>query len=278
MYADVITFHIGHNGWRTYARALPDTYTTPFSWTKTDLAKHSGFDEQVTALEPHLRGQYDAMFPLLSASPDAETASMFPSAVFTYEAWLWAHMTYTSRCFPRILSGASTSDNADDSDNDSGSTSTNAQVDEDDGVLMPLIDMLNHDHGTCNTVLCPAADGRGGGRELHLAQAVKKGDPVLYSYGAKSNDRLVLSYGFAQWVWTRNCFLFFPSLVNSRRCCAPPYNRRDKAAPSVSSRGRTHLSTFCCRVQCMPTSSRSIRTTCLRRSRWIRSGSRQQWR
>lgn len=210
MYADVITFHIGHNGWRTYARALPDTYTTPFSWTKTDLAKHSGFDEQVTALEPHLRGQYDAMFPLLSASPDAETASMFPSAVFTYEAWLWAHMTYTSRCFPRILSGASTSDNADDSDNGSGSTSTNTQVDEDDGVLMPLIDMLNHDHGTCNTVLCPASDGRGGGRELHLAQAVKKGDPVLYSYGAKSNDRLVLSYGFAQWVRTRNCFLFFP--------------------------------------------------------------------
>ena len=69
-------------------------------------------------------------------------------------------------------------------------TVSDGHVDEDDGVLMPLIDMLNHDHGDCNTVLRPSASGCGG-RELHLATAVEKGASVLYSYGAKSNSRLV---------------------------------------------------------------------------------------
>jgi len=165
-------------GFTAYARALPDSYSTPFSWPSAELARHADLQAEVASLETHLRGQYEALFPLLiSGSSDA--AALFPAAVFTWEAWLWAHASYQTRCFPRYRAGSTA-------------------IREEDGVLLPLVDMLNHDHSGCNTALRTGVGGSsctlGGadGRAVHIHHApLRKGETVLcmYSYGVKRGGR-----------------------------------------------------------------------------------------
>lgn len=124
---------LGDIGFTAYARALPESYSTPFTWPSAELARHADLRAEVESLETHLRGQYEVLFPLLSAG---DSAALFPKAFFTWEAWLWAHASYQTRCFPRYRAmpagGAAAAER------------------EEDGVLLPLIDMLNHDHSGCN--------------------------------------------------------------------------------------------------------------------------------
>jgi len=133
----------------------------------------------------HLYGQYDSLFPALSvAHPE-----MFPSHVFTRGAWLWAHSSYSTRCFPAGVFGETISE------------------DLEDGVMIPLLDMLNHDHAACNTgwpTGVQEVDGssssaalKGVGRML-VHEAIKKGKDIIFSYGMKSNLALV-HYGFTMW-------------------------------------------------------------------------------
>jgi hypothetical protein len=84
--------------------------------------------------------------------------------------------------------------------------------------MVPLIDLLNHDHDACHTTVGPKyAEGNGGGNEdqggesggggsgghggvLQVVVEVPcyKGEQILYSYGAKTNVALLRAYGFCQ--------------------------------------------------------------------------------
>lgn len=101
------------------------------------------------------------------------------------QAWLWAHSTYTSRCFPRrVCSAENEGTNADQAKHE--------EDDEDeDGVLIPMVDFLNHDHDSCKLEL---RDGK-----AILRGSVKKGNEIFYSYGVKPNLQLLLTYGFCMW-------------------------------------------------------------------------------
>lgn len=148
-----------------YAAALPDAYSTPFSWPRAELQRHSDMASEVCLLEAHLHAQYDILFPRLS---QGDTAAMFPAAVFTKEAWMWAHGSYQTRCFPRYREGAASK-----------------LEKEEDGMLLPLIDMLNHDHSGCNATLTTGEEhhdlnGRDG-RAVHTHVALKMREPLLYS-------------------------------------------------------------------------------------------------
>ena len=113
-----------------YVRALPENIPSILRWTDSECRLlPSEIVAGIEELRPHVEQQYAAMFPALSkARPD-----LFPPSVFTLEKWLWADSVFSSRCFPPSLS-------LDDK-----------VVEEDeDGVLIPLIDFLNHDHLGCH--------------------------------------------------------------------------------------------------------------------------------
>ena len=134
LYAYLI--HLRHiakpgDGLQPYAASLPAGFDTAFSWSPSDL-RHVTIREEVERLKIHLLGQFDSLFPMMShLHPDA-----FPPGVFTREAWMWAHGAYSSRCFPAGVFG--------------DTSVASAKVAAQDGVMVPLCDMLNHDHGACN--------------------------------------------------------------------------------------------------------------------------------
>lgn len=96
--------------WHLYARSLPSCYSTPFTWPLDDQRRHGAVAAELQRFRPHLFEQYNALFPLLGHKhPD-----IFPLGVFTRDAWLWAHSSYTTRCFHQARWGVVERD--DDSD------------------------------------------------------------------------------------------------------------------------------------------------------------------
>ena len=176
LYAFLIHLRGSGGSWGAYADALPKSYGSPFTWATRELGAE--LRDEVSKWREHLDGQYAALFPAMSvAEPE-----LFPAEVFTREAWMWAHLSYETRCFPK--GGAA-----------SGS---GLEADEDeDGVLVPLVDMLNHDHGRCQMGWASGANAAGGAWRMCVHVAVCRGDELLYSYGRKPNAKLFW-YGFAQ--------------------------------------------------------------------------------
>ncbi|CAE8706994.1 unnamed protein product, partial [Polarella glacialis] len=142
---------------------------TPFSWSTQDRARlPRPLNDDLESYESHILGQYQTLFPSLSeAFPE-----LFPNC--TEEAWRRAHGLYSSYDFA-ASPGSS----------------------EDDGVLLPLLDCMNHDS--------EAANVEWGGLSLEescgarVTRPVREGEELLYSYGCKGNAELVLGYGFAVW-------------------------------------------------------------------------------
>lgn len=198
-------------GWTAYARSLPAAFSTPFTWPAHDWT-HTALHDETARLRSHTSGQFERLFPRMSERLPA----LFPAAVFTSQAWEWANDVYATRCFPkdafRGLVGAVPS------------AARSAEEDE-DGILVPLVDMLNHDHATCHVgwassghnagsavaaakrgkAKSTSAPGRGQGQasqggvgRMVVFAPVAAHEQVLYSYGPKPNIDLVY-YGFAQW-------------------------------------------------------------------------------
>ena len=136
LYAFLIHLRGSGGSWGAYADALPKSYGSPFTWATRELGAE--LRDEVSKWREHLDAQYAALFPAMSvAEPE-----LFPAEVFTREAWMWAHLSYETRCFPKdcgeqaaVGHGAGGRDEVEDED--------------EDGVLVPLVDMLNHDHGRC---------------------------------------------------------------------------------------------------------------------------------
>eukprot|EP00928_Gymnodinium_smaydae_P048974 TRINITY_DN32817_c0_g1_i1.p1 TRINITY_DN32817_c0_g1~~TRINITY_DN32817_c0_g1_i1.p1 ORF type:complete len:533 (-),score=73.83 TRINITY_DN32817_c0_g1_i1:7-1605(-) len=114
--------------------------------------------------------EFTTLFPALSdAYPEA-----FPADRCTALAWIRAHSLYTSRAFPAWPERPAP-----------------------DGVMLPFMDLMNHDVATANVEWCGVGleDGRG----ARTTRALNVGEELLYSYGCKGNAELILGYGFAVW-------------------------------------------------------------------------------
>jgi hypothetical protein len=86
----------------------------------------------------HLREQFDTLFPqMFAAAP-----RVFPRRLFTWQAFLWAHAAYSSRCFPRSFLPAAGGGEA--AGSDVLDACDGAEDDAEDGVLIPLQDIANH--------------------------------------------------------------------------------------------------------------------------------------
>ncbi|KAG0027934.1 hypothetical protein BGZ82_008703 [Podila clonocystis] len=147
-----------------YLDMVPEKIYTALEFDDEDLEHLRGTNAFLTVkeLKKDLREKYEQMMELAS---DAET----PEEEYTWEMFLWAETVVSSRAYPAHLFG---------------------ECREGEVVLIPLADMLNHQsRHKISWLKTPQGLQMSG-------SAVKKGEQVFNNYGPKSNEELLVGYGF----------------------------------------------------------------------------------
>jgi hypothetical protein len=227
--------------WGPYLRSLPTTYNDPLWWSSRALEHLRGTN--LAATVPHHRAMltdsYQACFPALSdLFPEH-----FPPSTFTWHAFLWAHSSFASRCFPASMGGvprlpSSPASALPEPSAPTASAHTRFSSQESllsyrellsvPGCLLPFLDSINHRFGvrvtwlteatpapaldpqpaadaaatttTAHTLELRALDGYaeevGGCVSFQSDQLVPAEAEVFNNYGPKSNEHLLLAYGF----------------------------------------------------------------------------------
>jgi RNA recognition motif-containing protein len=191
-----------------YARTLPSLVSVLLCWKRNELALLAGCIPGLSLLQEvgsttlHLVAEFIA---LLDAGILERFPNTFPPGLLTWERWVWAAAVFGSRNLP-----ASCYMNAVDT-NSSGPADklefqTPMEIWNELGVMIPLLDMLNHEAVDHQVTWLP----RGAGNEIEddngrllppravIHKKVKKGSEIFCCYGALSNANLMLQYGFAQ--------------------------------------------------------------------------------
>ncbi|KAJ2855008.1 hypothetical protein GGI22_004295, partial [Coemansia erecta] len=146
--------------WKPYIDMLPDKFHTPIEFSSDEKQMLNG-----TPMEYALADRV-AQF---HAEYAAAKAALGDKAM-SYEKFAWALSVVSSRSFCRALMGGT-----------EGS----------DEVLLPLLDMFNH--MPMRKVTWAATDS---GVEFVTGEELKKGAQIFNNYGAKSNEELLMGYGF----------------------------------------------------------------------------------
>lgn len=187
-----------------YLRALPVRHTDPVSWPEEGLRllRGSNLLSATRRILADLRASFDAFIPALcKADP-----TRYPSSVLHYSAFLWAHSSFVSRAFPltpdadgqlRLSAGTSMEVTV-----GSESTLPKATVDsakKRQQCLLPLLDALNHRYSA--PIVWESGGGAfsSGGRPtvgFAIGRPLIKGQEIFNNYGPKSNEELLLTYGF----------------------------------------------------------------------------------
>ncbi|CAB9522346.1 glycine-rich RNA binding protein [Seminavis robusta] len=199
-----------------YVRTLPSALSLPLSWKRNELAFLSGCIAgtapllEVTARTCQLAAEFVA---LLESGILHRFPATFPHGLVTWERWVWAASCVQSRMLPATcyLNKGDQSASFHRPTNKKEFQSPPAIWDE-LGVMIPLLDMLNHEseaHQVTWEPCVPSTKGMNGSNDMdidndaHPPQAVlhsrvRKGSQVYCAYGALSNDKLLIQYGFAQ--------------------------------------------------------------------------------
>lgn len=93
----------------------------------------------------------------------------------SFGAYLWSSIMFTSRSFPHKIIDQSAKDGQ--------------------AMLLPLIDLLNHDNSTRVNWEYKSVDNTGY-FSIHSQEQLIKGYEVYNNYGAKGNEELLMGYGF----------------------------------------------------------------------------------
>ena len=181
LYLIACRHHHGHDetprAHRAYAASLPQDIPLPVTWPEQQqrqLLAGTDLERRVAQTVAELRRQHEACFPTLSAAePD-----LFPVAVFTWPAFLWAHCVLSSRAFPASCLSGKEDDAADV---------------EDCGVLIPLLDVGNHNPQGGDIRWEPATC------TMVMTRPVRAGAQIWSSYGHKPSASLLSDYGFVPW-------------------------------------------------------------------------------
>lgn len=192
-----------------YARALPATFSTPFSWRHElsllpqpmDDLDHDGVDlmSELGSLGQHLQEQFAVLKAALADGN--HPLQQGATGGLKVSQWLWAHQAYSSRCFPR--SCLSSSVIAAGSDETAATTELTAA--DDTGVMVPMLDMFNSvedpsaANWTSNVSWELKRDAAGGRGEAVLNCRVSRGDQIFSSFGPKGNRTLLGCYGYCRW-------------------------------------------------------------------------------
>lgn len=148
-----------------YVAILPRTFDTPLHFTNEDLALLSG-----TSL---YHSAHKRLHDTKEAAARVQPLLPFSVSISSTEwlsLWRWADDVYASRSFPGRVASL-----------------------PDYPVLVPGLDSINHARGTPVTW-----SHDGDAVVLTLDTLVPGGSQVFNNYGAKSNEELILSYGFVE--------------------------------------------------------------------------------
>lgn len=199
--------------------------STPHLWSQSDRERlPSDVFEDFHRFFSHILGQHKLLFPALSDSFPEE----FPPAACSLDAWLWAHAVFSSNAFKS-----------------EGGDPANA-----DGVLLPLLDCLNHDSEAANVEWLGL--GLDDDRGARVTRPILEGEELLYSYGCKGNSVLVPTYGFAVWDNPHEEFTLELNLAcrltPEAACWSPAVERLERVASASDAELRgTGAVAFCLR-------------------------------
>lgn len=196
-----------------YARTLPAVVPMPLCWKRNELALLTGcipgigILQEVAAQTMQLAAEFSALVDagVLERFPD-----VFPPGVLSWDRWVWA----ASVCTSRILPAACYLNDGDRGASDFKPLVTNEfqsppQIWDELGVMIPLLDMLNHEIDAHQVTFNPCKPESSGAdievvtEDAHPPRAifhkkVRKGSEVFTAYGKLNNHNMIIRYGMAQ--------------------------------------------------------------------------------
>ncbi|KAG0168983.1 hypothetical protein DFQ28_005287 [Apophysomyces sp. BC1034] len=152
-----------------YLNVLPEKIMTPFFYNEDDM-RYLENTNLATATGERKKAVFEAFQQVLGRlSNDIKREQI------TWDNFLWAYTVLTSRAFPYTLIDP-----------------THKEPSE---VLFPLVDSLNHKPNTKITWM-RSGDDETGSLSFVSGQTFHAGEQMYNNYGPKSNEELLLGYGF----------------------------------------------------------------------------------
>ncbi|KAJ1719669.1 hypothetical protein LPJ53_005604, partial [Coemansia erecta] len=172
--------------WKPYIDILPSQYHTPLEFASDELQILKGTPVEY-AVEDRRQKYVDEHLQAVAA-----VEGRIPADVLTFENYVWAASAVSSRSFSKDLVKGSSDEQTEGSE-----------------VLLPLLDMMNH--LPRRRVSWISNDT---GIEFVTGQVLRGGEQVYNNYGPKSNEELMLGYGFC---FEGNPFSHFHLRLNYER-------------------------------------------------------------
>mmetsp|Transcript_15992 Transcript_15992/g.34806 ORF Transcript_15992/g.34806 Transcript_15992/m.34806 type:complete len:1185 (-) Transcript_15992:250-3804(-) len=181
-----------------YVRSLPSSACLPICWKRNELALLAGCIPGMPALQKIAARTMQLATELVALVEGGllwRFPSVFPPGTITWDRWVWAAAAYESRVLP-ALSLPSWICSASDSPLD---------VWESTGVMIPFLDMLNHEDETAQAQWRTSDDGgeeedEDEERRLDVVtdERTKKHMQIYRNYGTLDNEHFMLQFGFTR--------------------------------------------------------------------------------
>lgn len=193
-----------------YARTMPPSIALPICWKRNELALLAECIPGISLLQD-ITGQLMTLSSDLLSLIDAGILHRFPSIfspkMLTWDRWLWAATVHMSRLLPAtcyLNKGEETAAVHVKTQNELFYSPP--EVWNELGVMVPLIDMLNHEVDEAQikweSPSVPEVDYNEDNNvpmaQVIVQKKVKKGNQIYFSYGPDCNKDLLLKYGFCQ--------------------------------------------------------------------------------
>eukprot|EP00439_Symbiodinium_sp_Y106_P057382 s3182_g8.t1 len=188
-------WHNPASKWHSYLRLIPATHNDPLWWTDSERQERLEGTQLFHEASRHmaqLRDVYDSLFPALSQ----ELPNVFPAQRYTFQAFLWARSSLSSRCFSNQQLATWLQSDSDELPA-LHETEGRGLVNDCPAALCPLLDMTNHNPDVeVHVGLVRFAGG------IHLGisatSPVAAGCEFFNNYGScRTNLQLLLAHGFA---------------------------------------------------------------------------------
>lgn len=193
-----------------YARTLPPSVALPMCWKRNELATLASCIPGIPLMQ-EIAAQIMSFSSDLIALVDAGILYRFPSLfspkLLTWDRWLWAASVHMSRVLPSTCYLNHGEESAEHHTVVPGELFYSPpDVWNDLGVMVPLIDMLNHEveESQINWESPKVQDDDEEWQDddnvakITIRKRVKKGSQIYTTYDIESNQNLMLQYGFAQ--------------------------------------------------------------------------------
>jgi RNA recognition motif-containing protein len=202
-----------------YARTLPSSVSMPLCWKRNELALLAGCIPGAALLQDVASSTYQLaseFVALLEAGILERFPQTFPEGFLTWERWVWAAAVFSSRTLPASCYINKNEGAASFSPDNEMEFQSQPEVWDELGVMIPLLDMANHEveenHVSWKPCIpkseiseegAPGDDESTSSLEAHpprarLHKKVRKGSELYICYGELDNQHLILQYGFAQ--------------------------------------------------------------------------------